>query len=292
LIRLGSIFAFLLALLPATAWPGDILLTQADGSELRLAEPAGRLVTLSPNLAELVFAAGSGDSLLATVEYSAFPPEAAQLPRVGDAFRLDIERIVTHRPDLVLAWDSGTPRGAVDQLRSLGITVWSIEIREPRQIAAVLSDIGRATASGSMADERAAQFLKRLEALETRYAGEATLDYFYQVDPRPLYTINGEHLISQGLALCGGHNVFADESGLAFQVAHESVIVADPDALIAPRPPGGSDPFAAWREWPGLKAVQAGALFSLDADRISQATPRWLDSIETACELLHGLRRE
>lgn len=290
--RLAGIVSFLLVLAPATVFSDDIRLVQADGSELRLERPADRLVTLSPNLAELVYAAGAGDALLATVEYSRYPEAAARLPRVGDAFRLDIEGIVSRRPDLVLAWESGTPRGAVDQLRELGIPVWSVEIREPRQIAAVLGDIGRATGAAGTADEQAGRFLQRLDALAARYADASPLEYFYQIDARPLYTINGEHLISQGLALCGGHNIFADEPGLAFQVAHESVIVADPDALIAPAPPDGEDPFAAWRAWPGLEAVRNDALFTLDADRISQATPRWLESIETACTLMHGLRRD
>jgi iron complex transport system substrate-binding protein len=288
--RLTGIFCLLLANAPAAVLHGDILLSQPDGAELRLEEPAQRLVTLSPNLAELVYAAGAGDALLATVEYSEYPEAAARLPRVGDAFRLDIEGIVAQRPDLVLAWDSGTPRGAVEQLLSLGIAVWSIEIREPRQIAAVLTDIGRATASSGTADRLAGQFLQRLEALAARYAGVPTLDYFYQVDARPLFTINGEHLISQGLALCGGRNIFDDEPALAFQVAHESVIVADPDALLAPSLADGADPLSAWREWPGMRAVENSAMFTLDADRISQATPRWLESIESACTLLHGLR--
>lgn len=290
--HLTGFLCLLLALAPVAAWPVGILLTQADGSELRLDKPASRLVTLSPNLAELVYAAGAGETLLATVEYSQYPEAAAGLPRVGDAFRLDIEGILARRPDLVLAWDSGTPRGAVDQLRSLGITVWSIEIREPREIAVVLREIGHATESGSVADKRAERILQRLEALAARYADVRRLDYFYQVDAHPLYTINGEHLISQGLALCGGDNIFADQAGLAFQVAHESVIVANPHALIAPSLPDGADPFSAWREWPAMQAVAGGALFTLDADRISRATPRWLESIETACGLLHGLRGE
>ena len=269
----------------------DILLHQADGSELVLEQPALRLVTLSPNLAELVFAAGAGERLLATVEYSEYPPAAAGLPRVGDAFRLDIEGIVSKRPDLVIAWDSGTPKGAVDQLRNLGIPVWSVEIREPDQIAVTLTDIGRVTANESEAENAAREFRERLARLTARYVGVATLDYFYQVDPRPLFTINGQHLISQGLALCGGRNVFAGEPALAFQVSHESVIVADPDVLFAPVLPGAENPLVRWKEWPGMKAVRKDALFTLDADRISRATPRWLESIETACTLLHQLRQ-
>jgi iron complex transport system substrate-binding protein len=268
----------------------DITLTQADGSKTTLNATAERLVTLSPNLAELVFAAGAGSTLRATVEYSNFPAEVEQLPRVGDAFRLDIERIVSLRPDLVIAWDSGTPKGASAQLRALGIPVWSVEIREPVHIADVLDDIGRATGYSQSAGAAARSFRDRLARLEEHYAGADSLDYFYQVDARPLFTINGQHLISRGLALCGGQNIFTDQPGLAFQASHEAVIVADPDALIAPAPPGDGDPFERWREWPGMKAVTGDALITLDADRISRATPRWLESIESACTLLDSLR--
>jgi iron complex transport system substrate-binding protein len=266
-------------------------LTQADGSALLLEQPAERLVTLSPHLAELVYAAGAGDRLLATVAYSEYPPRASDLPRVGDAFRLDVESIVALRPDLVVAWDSGNPRAAVEQLRTLGLRVWTIEIRRPAAIADTLRAIGRAIGGSADAERVAGDLDARLHLLARRYRDVSPVDYFYQVDANPLYTINGRHLISQGLALCGGVNIFADEPGLAFQVAHESVIAANPDALLAPILQGQPDPFDTWRRWPDLAAVSGDALFTLDADRISRATPRWLDSVETACKLLHRLRK-
>lgn len=275
---------------PASLLQADILLQQADSSELALEQPAQRLLTLSPNLTELVFSAGAGERLLATVEYSEYPEAAMALPRIGDAFRLDIEQIVTLRPDLVIAWDSGNPKAALQQLRDLGISVWSVEIREPEQIAYILRDIGRATSSETTANEAADDFQARLNQLEARYQTVSTLDYFYQVDARPLFTINGDHLISKGLALCGGRNIFAAEPALAFQVGHEAVIVANPDVLIAPALPGEPDPLERWKEWPRMHAVENDNLFTLDANKISQATPRWLDSIERSCALLNGLR--
>jgi len=288
--RLFYVFLCLCLCWPASSLQADILLRQADGSKLALEQPAQRLLTLSPNLAELVFAAGAGDRLLATVEYSEYPEAAAALPRIGDAFRLDVENIVALRPDLIIAWDSGNPKAAVQQLRDLGIDVWSVEIREPEQIADTLREIGHATSTEATAKEAADDFQARLDQLKAHYRAVSTLDYFYQVDARPLFTINGDHLISKGLALCGGRNVFAAEPALAFQVGHEAVIVANPDALVAPALPGEPDPLERWLEWPAMQAVENGDLFTLDANKISQATPRWLDSIEQACGLLNGLR--
>jgi iron complex transport system substrate-binding protein len=268
----------------------DVVLPQPDGPPLTLAAPAQRVITLSPHLAELVYAAGAGERLVATVEYSDYPPPAARLPRIGDAFRLDLEAIVNRRPDLVIAWQSGNPPAALAQLRKLGIPVWSVEIREPAAIAAALRRIGTATGAAAGAEAAASAFEARLAALTQRFAGATPLAYFYQVDEHPLFTINGRHLISQGLALCGGRNIFDAEPGLAFQVAHEAVIAADPAALFAPRTEADAAPLAHWRQWPGLRAVRDDALFLLPADAVSRATPRWLDSLELACTLLHDLR--
>jgi iron complex transport system substrate-binding protein len=267
----------------------DVLLPQADGSTLVLPQPAGEIVTLSPHLAELVFAAGAGSHLVATVEYSDFPQEVTAVPRVGDAFRIDVERIVSLKPGLVIAWDSGNPRQAVEQLRSLGIPVWSLEIREPDEIAGTLIKIGEASGRTETAEAAAFEFRQKLESLAARYASRPETRYFYQVAERPLFTINDDHLIARGLRLCGGRNIFADEAGLAFQVSYESVIVANPDVLFAPNQESAENPLQTWLEWPGMKAVQSGALLLLPADEISRATPRWLDAIEIACRLIDDL---
>jgi iron complex transport system substrate-binding protein len=290
--RPPALARWLLSLLAALPVAGQaaVELPQPGRPPLVLEATAERLITLSPHLAELVFAAGAGDRLLATVEYSDYPEAARGLPRVGDAFRLDIEAIVAFRPDLVIAWGSGNPDAALTQLASLGLTVWAVEIRSPAGIAATLRRIGAATASRDTAEQAAQRVEQRLDTLGRRYAGAKPLDYFYQVDRRPLFTINGDHLISQGLALCGGRNIFAGEPGLAFQVAHEAVITADPAALLAPFTEGRGDPLIDWRQWPSMRAVRADALFLLPADTISRATPRWLDSLELACTLLDGLR--
>lgn len=272
-------------------WAAEIVLDQADGSTLILEAPATRIVTLSPHLAELVYAAGAGDRLIATVEFSNFPEAAAAIPRVGDAYRLDAERIVSLHPDLVIAWDSGNPRPAIEQLRSLAIPVWSVEILEPAEIANAVQAIGTATGQEAVAKRESEKIRQRLANLASDYEDAMALSYFYQVGESPLFTINGNHLISRGLELCGGHNVFDDEPGLAFQVGYESVIVANPDALFAPYIEGEADPLSAWREWPAMKAVSRDSLFLLPADAVSRATPRFLDALEMACRLLHGPSR-
>ena len=262
-------------------------LPQPDNSQLTLPQPTTRVITLAPHLAELVHVAGAGETLLASVEYSDYPPAVAELPRIGDAFRIDVERILDLRPDLIISWESGNPPAAINQLRSLGLSVWEVEIREPDEIAQSLIWIGLATGSQKIANAAAEDFRTRLASLARQYENVPSKPYFYQADDMPLFTLAGDHLVSKGLALCGGENIFADLSGLALQVSHEAVLAANPEAILAPYIEGRPPPLEHWNRWQDLTAVRNQALFLLPADQVSRATPRWLDSMDLACNLLH-----
>jgi len=268
----------------------DITVVQANGESLTLPGPAVRIITLAPNLAELVFAAGAGESLKAVVEYSNFPARVAQIPRVGDAFRIDLERIVELKPDLVIAWKSGNPQTALLKLQQLGIKVWQIEITRPEEIADTVENLSHAAGTEAVGEAIAAQLRNRLADLQRKNAGNVPVDFFYQISPRPLYTINGQHIISRSLEICGANNVFSELPTLAPQISLESVIIANPQVMIAAEVPGDPPALLAWQDWPQLQAVQNGALFYLPADEINQATPRLLDSIELACKLLDEFR--
>ncbi|MGH8033654.1 MAG: cobalamin-binding protein [Lysobacterales bacterium] len=291
-VPLAGLAAFCLVLTTTPALSAEVRLRQADGSELVLSSPAKTLITLAPHLTELAFAAGAGKKIIATVEFSEFPAPAAGIPRIGDAFRLDLERILTLQPDLVIAWESGNPRAAVAHLESLGIVTWKVEIRRPEEIATVLEDMGRAGGDVRAAKKAADSVRTRLQELAGQYAGLPPVTYFYQVAENPLFTINGEHLISRSLALCGARNVFADAGGLALTVTREAVIAADPQVLLAPAERTIPDPLLAWRDWPAMRAVKSGAMYLLPADAISRATPRLLEAVAYGCELMHQVQGE
>jgi iron complex transport system substrate-binding protein len=269
---------------------GGITLPQANGENLILPGPAQRIITLAPNLAELVFAVGAGENLEAVVEYSNYPAQVTQLARVGDAFRIDLERIIELDPDLIIAWKSGNPQTALQKLIDLGITVWQIEITHPDEIADTVENIARATGKETTGLPLALQLRHRLDQLRRQNAGKIPVTYFYQIAARPLYTINSQHIISRSLEICGGQNVFSDLPTLAPQISRESVILANPQSMIAPETRDDPTPLAVWRDWPQMQAVKNGSMLYLPADEISQATPRLLDSIELACKLLDDVR--
>lgn len=248
-----------------------------------------RLVTLAPNLTELVFAAGAGDTLVGVSAYSDFPEYATRLPVIGDAFVVDQERLAVLQPDLLLVWQSGTPEHVVDELRSIGYNVEVIRTRKLADVAAALRRIGVLTNNSEQADVVATAYTERLRNIGLRYESAAQLRVFYQVDRRPLYTVNGEHYVSELISLCGGSNVFDDLNELAPAIGVEAVVARDPEVMLASSD-AGLDAFAEWQRWPHIAANQYQNQFLMPADEIGRATPRLLVAAQAVCDALQEAR--
>lgn len=253
------------------------------------AAPATRIVSLAPHLTELVFTAGAGDRLVGTSAYSDYPPQAAAIPVVSDAFTVDQEQLAVLGPDLVLAWKSGTPVRVVDELRRQGYRVAVIETRALDDIPPALERIGRLTGNEREASRAAGHFAAELERLRAAHASAAPVSVFYQVSARPLYTVSDDHYIGEIIALCGGRNVFADLGELAPAVDVEAVVHRNPDVLLAGSA-DGSQPFDDWLRFPALAANRYGNRFVVDADTIGRPTLRLVNAARAVCNRLETAR--
>ena len=258
--------------------------------------PAERIIALAPHLTELVFTAGAGDRLIGVVEYSDFPAAALELPRVGDAFRLDYEVIIELEPDLILAWESGTPVEVMERLERLGFRVVALGTKSLNDVADNLRSIGRLTGTESRANAVAADYERALRTIRDSASGRAPVRTFYQVSPRPLLTISGRHVIGQAIELCGGINIFADLPELTPSISTEAVIDAAPEAIIAghfhDEDTGAADGLAMWRQWRSIPAVLDGSLYLVDANLIARSSVRILDGVRELCDRIDGAREQ
>ncbi len=248
-----------------------------------------RIVSLAPNLTELVFAAGAGDMLVGTVEFSDFPAAALQIERIGDAWRVDLERLLVLRPDLVLAWPSGTPEDTLERIRALGLEVVLLPTYRLEDVPAALRSIGSLTGRNAQAEQVALEFERQVAELRERYRDRSALSVFIQLDDEPLYTVNGQHVISEIVELCGGRNVFADLAQLAPPVSPEAVLARDPEVILSTDDTIG-EPLAQWSSRKGMQAVRAGTVYGLSSDTVARATPRLVDGIESVCTALEDAR--
>jgi iron complex transport system substrate-binding protein len=249
-----------------------------------------RLVSLAPSLTEIAYAAGAGDALVGTVEYSDYPAAARSLPRVGDGWQVDVERVLGLRPDVVLAWSSGTPQATIDRLRGAGLRVVPVPTFRLADVPAALRQLGALAGTPADAEAAALRFEAAIRRLRERYAGRAGLSVFVQIDDQPLYTVGGRHVISEVVELCGGRNVFDALTQIAPAVDIEAVLASNPQVILSVDDTV-ADPTAAWRRWPQLAAVRAGTVYSLPADLVTRATPRLAAGAERTCVALDDARR-
>jgi iron complex transport system substrate-binding protein len=244
---------------------------------------ARRVVTLAPHLAELMVAAGAGGQLVGVSAYTDYPPEVTELPLVGDAFTVDLEQLKLLDPDLVLAWGSGMPAHTIEGIESAGFRVVTLATRSLDDVARAVEEIGRLTGNEASAGREARRFRNRIAVLEARFSDRRPVRVFYQVSARPLYTINGDHFISELIEVCGGQNVFATLSELAPAVDVEAVLASDPEVIIVGSGMADLDP---WRRFETLTATRAGNLLTVDADHLARASTRLDDAAERLCEVI------
>jgi iron complex transport system substrate-binding protein len=275
----------------AGAAAGGQPLADDRGRMMHLARPAQRIVTLAPGLTELAFAAGAGDRLAGVSAWSDYPEAARRLPRVGDAARLDAERILLLGPDLLLAWRSGNPAGEVARLERLGLPVFALEPARLADVPRVLRTIGALAGTEAAAERAAAGFEAEMEALRSRYGARPRVAVFYEIWDEPLLTVNREHIISDVIALCGGRNVFADAPLLTPAVSPESLLAADPDVIVASLSTDNAAAARKLRKVPSLRAAARGRVFVVPPDLIQRATPRIIEGARQVCEALEHARR-
>ncbi len=269
---------------------GTITLVDDAGRTIVLPHAAKRIVVLAPHIAEMVYAIGAGDKLVGAVSYSDFPVAAQALPRVGTYKDFSAEAIVRLQPDLVLAWYSGNGMQRVSPILNLGIPVFFTEPRELEDIGKTMKKLAQLTGMEAI-DTASDHFLDTLSSLREQYSDREPVSVFYQVWNDPLQTLNGKHLISDVIRLCGGRNIFADAAALAPKISVEAILRLDPQVIVASGM-GEARPewLDNWNNWPSLTSVKHQQLKFIPPDIIQRHTPRILLGAAQMCEHLQDAR--
>ncbi|MDH3438111.1 MAG: helical backbone metal receptor [Betaproteobacteria bacterium] len=287
-------FAALALAIGVALWPffarAAVELRDDRDTLVRLPAPAQRIVALAPNLTELAYAAGAGQRLVGVASFSDYPAAARRVTHVGDAARVDIERIVSLKPDLVLAWKSGNQAGDIDKLARLGYAVFVTEPVRLADIPRLLRTIGALAGTAPAAERAARAFKEGVQSLRTRYTRARKVRAFYEVWHRPLITVSDRHMIGDVISLCGGQNVFADAPGLTPTVSLEAVVVAGAEAVLGgARSRSEADFRRQWRQAP-LAVLRSLPAFYVDPDLIQRQTPRILEGTRVVCAALDTVR--
>ena len=259
------------------------VVTDDAGATLHLNQPAKRIISLAPDLTEILFAIGAGNQTTGVISGSDFPPAAKQVMQVGSYTGVDLERIVSLHPDLIVTW-SNTFSRQLATLSKFSIPIYHAAPRNLEDIPRTIKNFGCLTGSSVKANQLAAQFSRQLQYLRHRYARQKPVRVFYQIGDYSLITINKNSWINQVIEICGGKNIFADSSMIAPEISWEAVVTMNPDVIVSDTK--NPEWKKRWESWQAISAVKNHRLFAINPDLIERAGPRILLGTRQLCEYL------
>lgn len=291
LLKLAA--SLLLLASPLVAWSAPIELIDDAGKPVRLKQPANRIISLAPHLTELVYSIGAGDKLVGVTEYSDFPEQAKHIPRVGSASAIDLEKIISLEPDLVLIWKSGTPVAHQERLARLGIPLVVFGFGRLDDVARGIVQLGELTGQSRRSREVQQSYRHRLQQISKTYGDRKPVRVFYQLWAQPTMTVNRRHILSHMIRVCGGKNIFADLESLTPSVDIESVLRGAPEIIIDTSIDGvESAKLGWWRKWPSIPAVRHKHLYTIQSDLLVRQSTRLLTGLEQMCRLIDRARAD
>jgi len=287
LSRLLFIFCFSVAPVSLAA----IEVIDDNGDKLKLANVAQRIISLSPNTTEILFHIGAGKKIVGADEYSNYPKQANDILRVNNHAAANYELILSLKPDVVIAWQSGNGEKIISRIRELGIPVFVVETGSLQDIPHLYRRLGQLSGYAKQSDIQATIFSERLEYLRATYSKNEKVRLFYQVWNEPLMTLNGDHMVTDMIELCGGVNIFSDADALVPYVNIESILAANPQIIIS----GGNSKndlldSGFWRKWAGISAVKNQHLYAIPPDLLQRHSGRILEGTRLMCEYIDLVR--
>ncbi|HWR98464.1 MAG TPA: helical backbone metal receptor [Candidatus Methanoperedens sp.] len=281
-------------LLPAVAaHAGTVTVLDAVGRTVAVPAEPRRIVSLAPNITEMLYALDLGRRVAGVTQYCDWPPEVGTKPRIGGVINPSLEAIVALGADLVFATADGNRPADVERLAALGVPVYTIDTRSISEVFASLVTIGELTGREAAARALVAGLERRRAAVAARLAGRAPVPVFVAIDRAPLISASAGTFVGEMLTLAGGRNI-AGSSPIKYPVfSLEELLAEDPQVIIDAADPGpvpAAELRRSWRSLPGaarLCAVRFGGLVSVGQGSFFRPGPRILDSLERLAEILH-----
>ncbi len=249
-----------------------------------------RIISLAPNITEILFALDAEGRIVGVTEFSNYPPEAQKLPKVGTYIKPNIERMVELSPDLVIATADGDKEGEVKKLDSLGIPVYVINPTDIKGIIETIREVGDLIGSTDEATELTMEMEKRISDVKERVSKYPKVRVLLELGIDPIITISSGTFQDDLIGLAGGINIAAGERVRYPRFSIEEVIVRAPDVIIITSMTSVEDHgqgIKRWSRWETIPAVRDGRIYVLDSDIIDRPSPRIVDGLEVLARFFH-----
>lgn len=271
---------------PSTENPREI--TDDAGRRVTLPQRVDRVISLAPNLTEIVFAIGAGDRLVGRTTYCNYPPEAKSVGEIGDTLHPSLERIISLKPQLVLMSTASQLEVFLQQLQSQNIAVFVTDPHDLEGVFRSMDQVGLILGHEEQAKFLVQKLRERATRVEETVKQRPPVRVFYQLSAEPLYTAGHDAFVTDLIRRAGAVSVTADVPGAWPKYSNESALAARPEAIILPT--GGSmgagnlTVTEALRQSP---AVLEGRVYKINDDHLVRPGPRAVDGLEAMARALH-----
>ncbi len=287
---LGLVFACSAQRHKPTTQPVEVRQVKDEaGRTLRVPTRVERLITLAPNLTEVIYAIGAGDRLVGNTTFCDYPEGAKSVQKVGDTLQPSIERILALKPQLVLVSTASQLEAFTKQMDEHGIAVYVTDPHDLEGVFRSIENLGKLLNQQERADQVVSELRGRATAVTEAVKSRPPIRVFYQLSAEPLYTAGRDSFVNDLIQLAGGVSVTSDVPEAWPRYSQESAVAARPEAIVLPT--GGSmgaansEVAAALRRSP---AALAGKVYKINGDLLVRPGPRAVDGLEELARALHS----
>ena len=272
---------------PSAASNGAVTVTDDSGTQVTLAKPAERIVSMAPANTEIAYAVGAGSKMVAGTSYDDYPAAAKALPKIGDFANPNVEKIASFRPDLVLA-AGGIQDKLRTQLESLGMKVYVVDPKTYDGTVQTILNIGKLTGEQAAAQKVAGTMNAAEQQVKAAVAGKPRVSTFLEIYSKPLMTAGSGTFIDDMISIAGGDNIGA-QAGSGFPNFSTEVLVKDdPQVYVADS--GSMSKPGQINSRPGfgvLTAVKDHHVYVIQDDTIARPGPRLAEGLKALASYIH-----
>ena len=262
----------------------------AVGRDVVIEHAPSRIVPLAPSLTEILYYLGLGDKVVGVTNYSYYPPEALEKPKIGSYIDINIEKILTLGPDLVIGTRDGNKPGIVDLLEQAKIPTYIVNPKNVVEVIETVRIVGRLCGVKEKADMLADKLDARLAKIKNNVKDKKKPLVFLQINLHPIMTVNKDTFHQDIINISGGINMAADSKISYPRVSIEEIIKRKPEIMIISSMDRGGEFEKArqeWLKWTSIPAARDGKVYLIDSDLIDRPSPRIIDGIEEMARLIH-----
>jgi iron complex transport system substrate-binding protein len=250
-----------------------VTLTDGTNTKVTVKKEPKRIISLIPSMTETAYALGLGDRMVGVTTNDDYPAEAKKVEKVGD-MNIDEEKVLSLKPDLVLASSGLNDKKTIEKLRKLGLTVVAYEPQDLDGVFQQIRDVGKATGAGKEAEQLIGK-MKKEKQLAEKVAAKVPADKQAKVwieVSSDLFTAGDETFMNELITLAGGKNVATGEKGW-FQASSENVVKWNPDVILYTHP-DKKEKITSRGGWKSIQAVKEGRVEHLESNIVSRSGPR------------------